>query len=122
MRRRCLAQRAHVRVYQNEKYEHYEYDHMYGGHYAYTTRHLDPALKTCDIPQHEARDESDWCGDEHYQLVSQPLHWVELVVRTYVMWATLSLEDAVTVVAGLLEEVAEKMLCIQYRMIVRDPI
>ena len=122
MRRRRSTQRAHVSVHEYEEHEQYEYDHMYGVHYAETTHHLNPAFETFDIPHHETRDEIDRSSDEHYQLVGKFLQRVKLVLRTYAVWAMLSSEDAVTVVAGLLEEVAEKTLCIQHRMIIRYPI
>ena len=95
---------------------------MYGVHHANATHQFNPALETFDIPQHDACDETDRSGDQHDELVSQSLHRVELVVRLNVVWAALSFEDAVAVIPRLPEEVAHKTLCIQYRMIVRDPI
>ena len=87
MRRRRSAQRTHVRVHEYEEHEQYEYDHMYGVHYADTTHHLNPTFEPFDIPHHETRDETDRSGGQHYQLVGQLLQRVKLVLRTYAVWA-----------------------------------
>jgi hypothetical protein len=85
-------------------------------------RQRDPAFESFHVPHHQTGNDLNGAADHHDDLVGQPLHRVELVVGLNVMRALFTLEDSVAVINCLAVVIIEKILGIQYGMIVTDPI